>query len=54
MKATTKLLIACTALAATAPAHAAQVTGQVSIGGYAAPSGSSSFGTASGYDAVAN
>ena len=54
MKVITKLLIACTALAATAPAHAAQVTGQVSIGGYAAPSGSSSFGTASGYDAVAN
>ncbi len=52
MKAVTKLLIACTALAATAPAQAAQVTGQISIGGYAAPSGSGSFGTASGYDAV--
>ena len=29
------------------------MTGQISIGGYAAPSGSSSFGTAVGYDAVA-
>lgn len=52
MKAGSKLLIACAALAATTPAHSAYVTGQISIGGYAAPVGSSSFGTATGYDAV--
>lgn len=52
MKAISKLMVAAAAFAATTPAQAALVTGQISIGGYAAPSGSGSFGTANGYDAV--
>ena len=50
-----KLLLAATAaLFASTQANAALVTGQISVGGFAAPVGAPSWGGATGYDAVAN
>lgn len=48
------LVAAAAAMFASSQANAALVTGQISIGGYAAPVGSPGFSGATGYDAVAN
>ncbi|NJC05311.1 hypothetical protein GGQ97_001104 [Sphingomonas kaistensis] len=52
MKMRAKLLVACAALAAAAPANAAFVTGQISVGGLATPIGSSGWSDATGVDAA--
>lgn len=50
MKLGAKLLVACAAMAAAAPANAAYVTGQISIGGLATPIGSPDWANATGVD----
>jgi hypothetical protein len=53
MKFGAKLLAAGAALLMSTQANAASIVGQISVGGFAAPVGSSGFGGATGYDAVA-